>query len=179
MGKVYDAIDAQLTAFIEAQHMFFVATAPLSGDGRVNLSPKGLDSFLILGPHQVAYLDLTGSGVETVAHVRENGRLTLMFCALEGAPKILRLYGRGRVVVPGDDEFDALIPRFSRYTGARALIVLDVARIADSCGFGVPKYVYEGERDTLTKLADARGEEALATYRRQKNGHSIDGLEGL
>ena len=179
MGKTYEYIDDDLAAFIEAQKLFFVATAPLSSEGRVNLSPKGLDSFRILGPRRVAYLDLTGSGIETVAHVRENGRLTLMFCAFEGAPKILRLQGRAHVHALDSDGFRALLPRFAAIAGMRAIIVLDVERIADSCGFGVPRFRYEGERDTLPKLAESRGEEGMRAYRESKNARSIDGLEGL
>ena len=179
MGKLYDALDDQLTAFIEAQHLFFVATAPLGAEGRVNLSPKGLDSFRILGPLKVAYLDLTGSGVETIAHVRENGRLTIMFCAFDGAPKILRLHGRGTVLAADTAEYDALLPRFPALAGRRAIIVLDVERIADSCGFGVPRFRYLGERDTLPALALAKGDDGLRAYRREKNARSIDDLDGL
>lgn len=179
MGKTYEQIDGGLAAFIEAQKLFFVATAPLAGEGRVNVSPKGLDTFRILSPRQVAYLDLTGSGVETIAHLRENGRLTIMFCAFEGAPKILRLFGRGRVLELGSAAFTAQMEQFVPVAGMRAIIVLDVERIADSCGFGVPLYHYEGERDTLPKLAEARGEDGMQSYRAAKNAHSIDGLKGL
>src|SRR4051795_5500756 len=144
MGKIYEEIDAGMKAFIGRQHVFFVGTAPTSPEGHLNLSPKGLDTFRILGPRTVAYLDLTGSGIETVAHLRENGRLTILFCAFEGRPKILRLYGRGRAVEPGDPEWDALIGRFPPYPGTRSVVVVDVARIADSCGFAVPLYEYRG-----------------------------------
>src|SRR5436309_162620 len=145
MGKVYDGIDAALEAFVGRQHVFFVGTAPDSPEGHLNVSPKGLDTFRILGPKSVAYLDLTGSGIETVAHLRENGRITLMFCAFEGRPLIVRLYGRGRVVEPGDADWDTLIARFPDYPGARSVVVVDVERIADSCGFAVPVYQYQGE----------------------------------
>ena len=135
MGKVYDQIDEKLAAFIGRQHLFFVGTAPTGPDGHLNVSPKGLDTFRILGPKSVAYLDLTGSGIETVAHLRQNGRVTIMFCAFEGRPLILRLYGRGRVVEPGDPEWDGLIAEFPEYPGVRSVIVVDVERVADSCGY--------------------------------------------
>src|SRR4029450_406348 len=132
MGKVFETLDDDLRAFIARQHVFFVATAPLGADGHVNLSPKGLDTFRVLGTATVADLDLTGSGVETIAHLRENGRLTVMFCAFEGRPRILRLYGRGRAVEPSDAEWSALSADFPQTPGARSVIVLDVDRIADS-----------------------------------------------
>src|SRR6185436_9879800 len=138
MAKVIPEIDARLAEFLAQQKVFFVATAPLSGDGRVNLSPKGLDSFRVLGPRSVAYLDQTGSGAETIAHLRENGRITLMFCAFEGPPKIVRLQGRGRAVEPQDAEFAALRERFPPEPLARSIIQIELERIADSCGFGVP-----------------------------------------
>src|SRR3954449_6545717 len=126
MGKVYDGIDDRLAEFLGRQHVFFVGTAPSDPEGHLNVSPKGLDSFRILGPHTVAYLDLTGSGIETVAHLRENGRVTLMFCAFEGPPKILRLYGTGRVVRPEEDGFGELLGRFAPREHVRPVIVVDV-----------------------------------------------------
>jgi hypothetical protein len=172
-------LDEALVGFIRRQHVFFVGTAPDSLHGHLNVSPKGLDTFRILGPKSVSYLDLTGSGIETVAHLRQNGRITIMFCAFEGRPLILRLYGRGRVVEPGDPEWDGLIARFPEYPGARSVVVVDVERIADSCGFAVPLYEYRGERSQLIDYAHGKGPEGLERYRAQKNRASIDGLEGL
>jgi hypothetical protein len=179
MGRTYDAIDDTLAAFLRAQHVFFVATAPLAGSGHVNLSPKGLDSFAILDPHTVVYLDLTGSGVETIAHLRENGRITLLFCAFEGPPKIVRLYGRGRVVAGDDPEFDTLARRLPERVGTRSAIVVTLDRIADSCGYGVPRYRYEGERSQLVDWAERKGAAGVVAYRAERNAVSIDGLPGL
>jgi hypothetical protein len=179
LGKAYPELDDELRAFIAAQHVFFVATAPVSPDGHINLSPKGLDSLRVLGPRSVAYLDLTGSGVETVAHLRENGRITLMFCAFAGGPRILRLCGRGRAVEPGDAEWEELARKFPPHAGARSVVVLDVERIADSCGFGVPLYEFAGDRPQLEDWAGRKGAEGLARYKAEKNRASIDGLPGL
>lgn len=179
MGQLYESLDAPLREFISAQRVFFVATAPLSADGHVNVSPKGLDSFRVLSPTRVAYADFTGSGVETIAHVRQNGRLTILFCAFAGPPKILRLYGRGRVVEPGDGEFTALLDLFAPAIAVRAFVLLDVTRIADSCGFAVPLFDYRGERDQLPRWCARKGESGLRAYRREKNARSIDGLPGL
>ncbi len=179
MGKRHDTIDGPLREFIARQRVFFVATAPLAGDGHVNLSPKGLDVFSSLDPQTVAYLDLTGSGVETIAHVRENGRITLCFCAFEGPPKILRLSGRGTVVEPGDEDFAALRARFGDFEAVRAIIRVALTRIADSCGYGVPLYRYEGQRSQLAEWARRRGVEGAAAYRREHNRASVDGLPGL
>jgi hypothetical protein len=179
MGKVYDEIMPALADFIAAQHVFFVASAPLAGDGHVNLSPKGLDSLRVLGPRRVAYLDLIGSGVETIAHVRENGRLTLMFCAFAGPPKIVRLHGRGVAFTPEAPEFAALAAHFPARRGTRSVIVLDVERISDSCGFGVPLYEYRGERGQMEAWAAHRSDAELEAYQRQKNARSIDDLPGL
>jgi hypothetical protein len=176
MAKVYDVITEQLQEFIRSQHMFFVATAPLNDLGRVNVSPKGLDSFCILSESRVAYLDMTGSGNETSAHLLENGRITFMFCAVDGPPMILRLYGQGRTVLPGDAEWDDLIARFPFFAGVRQIIVADIDRVQTSCGHGVPLYDYQGQRDTLLKWVDRKGEDALADYRRKNNVLSIDGL---
>ena len=179
MGKTFTEIDADLRAFIAAQHVFFVATAPLSAGGHVNLSPKGLDTFRVLGPTTAAYLDLTGSGVETVAHLRENGRLTFLFCAFAGRPRIVRLQGRGRAVLPTDAEWPALLAEFPPMDGARAVIVLDADRISDSCGYGVPRYEYAGERTQLPDWADKKGPDGVKEYQAKKNAASIDGLPGL
>lgn len=179
MGKTYDAIDDRMAEFIGRQHLFFVGTAPNDPDGRLNISPKGHDTLRVLGPHRVAYLDLTGSGVETIAHLRENGRMTIMFCAFEGRPVIVRLQGRGRVVEPTDAEWAELGPLFPDLPGARAVIVLDVDRVSDSCGFSVPLYEYRGERSQLLDFARNKGPEGMAEYRRKKNAASIDGIPGL
>jgi hypothetical protein len=178
MGKVFDGIDEKLAAWIGAQHMFFVATAPRDG-GHVNLSPKGLDSFVVLGPRSVAYLDVVGSGAETIAHLRENGRITLMFCAFEGLPRIVRLYGRGEAIEPGDADFAALATRFPRYPSTRSVIRVVLSRVADSCGYGVPLYEYKGDRSHVADWADRKGPEGLRVYQLEKNRESIDGLPAL
>lgn len=179
MAKVFDEIDDELAAFLAEQKLFFVATAPLAGDGLINLSPKGFDSFRVLGPRSVAYLDLTGSGVETVAHVKENGRLVILFCAFSGAPRIVRLHGRGQALEPGDAAFDELAARFPELPGRRSIIRMDVQRIADSCGFGVPRYHYESERPTLFEWAEKKGPDGVAEYQATHNARSLDGLPGL
>jgi len=179
MGKIYESITPKLEAWISQQKMFFVATAPISADGHVNCSPKGLDSFRVLGPKSVAYQDLTGSGIETVSHIKENGRIVLMFCAFDGAPRIVRLYGRGNVVEPGAIEFDQLVSKFPDRMATRSFIRVELTRVADSCGFGVPKFEYLGERDSLTTYADELGIEKLEAYRAENNRQSVDGLRGL
>lgn len=179
MGQSYAAIDERLAGFIRAQHLFFVATAPSGADGHVNISPKGLDTFRILDPRTVAYLDLTGSGVETIAHLRDNRRITLLFCALTGPPKILRLHGHGDVIEPGHGEFAALAAEFPQYDSTRAIIRVELERIADSCGYGVPLFRYEGERSQLLEWAQRRGPDGIRRYQAEKNAHSIDGLPGL
>lgn len=179
MGKTYPEIDPKLASWIERQHLFFVATAPLADDGLVNCSPKGLDSFRVLDAHTVAYLDFNGSGVETIAHLRENGRIVIMFCALDGSPKIVRLHGQGRVVEPDDAEFGGLCANFTTNNPIRSIIVVDVSRVSDSCGFGVPVYDYVGERDALTRWAASKDEAGIAEYQRVKNHQSVDGLPGL
>ncbi len=176
MAELFDEITERLQSFIARQQVFFVASAPLSADGHVNVSPKGLDCLRVLSPSRVAYLDLTGSGNETSAHLHENGRITLMFCAFDGPPKILRLFGQGRVVLPETEAWAELRPRFGDYPGARQIIVIDVHRVQTSCGFGVPLYEFTGQRDTLERWANNRGEEGLETYRSEKNARSIDGL---
>ena len=179
MGKTYSEIHEDLAAWIRRQHLFFVASAPLAREGMINCSPKGLDSFTILDAHSVAYLDFNGSGVETIAHLRENGRIVIMFCALEGAPKIVRLHGTGRAVEPHDREFASLRARFGDAPPVRSIIRVDVTRVSDSCGFGVPKFECAGERDALPKWSAAKGEDALVSYRAEKNSRSVDGLPGL
>jgi len=175
MGKVVECITAELQAFIEAQPLFFVATAPLSPAGHVNLSPKGLDCFRVLSRSRVAYLDLTGSGNETAAHLCENARITFMFCAFGGSPRILRLYGTGRLVLPGEAQWAELAALFTEYPGVRQIVVADVERVQTSCGFAVPLMEYVGQRDTLLRWAEAKGDD-LRRYRREKNSQSIDGL---
>ena len=182
VGKNYPEIDGALRAFIERQKMFLVASAPSGSAGHVNVSPKGLDTFRVLGPRRVGYLDYNGSGVETIAHVRENGRLTIMFCAFEGKPNIVRLYGTGRVVEPGAAGYDDLLAAFGlggSTAKVRSIIVLEVERISDSCGFGVPLYSYVGDREQLTAWSERKTAEEIRAYQRGKNGVSIDGLRGL
>jgi Pyridoxamine 5'-phosphate oxidase len=149
--------------------MFFVATAPLDREGHINLSPKGLTGFRVIDPKTVAYLDLTGSGIETVSHLRENGRVVIMFCAFEGAPKILRLYGRGEVIEPGAPRFKNLLALFPKLPGIRAIIVVALDRIADSCGYGVPVYRFESERPQLLNWARRKGASGMAQYRSENN----------
>jgi pyridoxamine 5'-phosphate oxidase-like protein len=179
VAKAYPEIDEALRKFIQAQSVFFVATAPLAANGHVNVSPKGLDTFRILGPRRVAYLDIFGSGVETIAHLRENGRMVMMFCAFQGAPKILRLHGQGRAVEPHEAEFAALQGQFPVFEGTRAIIVVEVRRISDSCGYGVPLLKYDAERAELPAWCRKRGTEGLKIYRQEKNRQSIDGLPGV
>lgn len=179
MGQSYDAITPELSNWLQRQRIFFVATAPLAGDGLINCSPKGMDTFRILGPRDVAYIDLTGSGVETIAHSRENGRIVFMFCAFEGPPKIVRLHGRSEVIPADSKEFQAVASLFPAYPGRRAIIRGLLTRISDSCGFGVPRYDYAGDRDTLVRWSASKGPEQLRQYRRRKNARSLDDLPGL
>ena len=179
MGKVHASIDGRLRAFVEAQPVFFVATAPLA-EGHVNVSPKGLaDTFAVVDEHTVAYLDLTASGAETIAHVRENGRITLMFCSFDRTPNVVRLAGRGRVVGRYDHDFDAWAARFPANPAARAVIVVDVDRVADSCGYSLPLMSLDAERDLLTPNMERRGVDGIVDYRRLKNRTSIDGLRAF
>lgn len=177
--KIVDEISTDLARWIAEQPMFFVATAPSGSDGHVNLSPKGLAGLAILGPRRVAYLDLTGSGVETIAHLRDNGRITIMLCAFTGPPRICRLYGRGTVHTVGSDEYDALAAEFPDLPGARAVIDVDVTRISTSCGFGVPLMDLVGSRDNLDDWARRKGDDGLVEYRETRNATSIDGLAGF
>lgn len=189
MGKVYDRIDDQLRDWIYRQSLFFVGTAPLSTEGRVNVSPKGpIGSLRVLDDRTVAYLDVVGSGAETIAHLRENGRIVVMLCAFEGPPRILRLHGLGRVVAPQDPEFAELLARagFEQFTAdeaRRTVILVEVERIADSCGYGVPLMSYEGQRPHMPAWAEKKlrvgGEQAIADYKAEKNVVSIDGLPAL
>jgi hypothetical protein len=182
MAKTFDHITARMERFLLAQPVFFVGTAPLAGDGHVNVSPKGMSgTFAVLGERSVAYLDYTGSGAETIAHLRENGRIVLMFCAFDGPPNIVRLHGRGRVVLPADPEFDGLRARFpkERATGQRSVIVVDVERISDSCGFSVPLMDLRGDRDLLDRAQERQEPEFFTDYWRTRNATSIDGLPGV
>jgi len=179
MGKTFQIITPELQEWIEKQKMFFVGTAPLSSEGHVNISPKGLDSFRVMSPTCVAYQDLTGSGVETIAHVKENKRIVIMFCAFEGPPKIVRLYGQGEVILPDNGQYSFYEEKFPKHKSTRAFINISLSLIQDSCVYGVPFFDYKSERDTLTKWADAKGENGILEYRALKNKQSIDGLTGI
>jgi hypothetical protein len=179
LGKHYSTIDDTVLKFIEAQPLFFVGSAPLQADGHINISPKGLDTLRVLGPRTIAYLDLTGSGIETISHLKENGRIVLMFCAFQGPPKIFRLHGQGRVIEPCQNEFPELAARFPEHEGIRAIILVEVTRVSDSCGYSVPLLRYEGERSQLSAWAHKLGPHGLETYRQDKNQHSIDRIPGL
>lgn len=176
MGEVHSELPADLQAFLERQHVFFVATAPLSPDAHVNVSPKGLDALKVLSPHEIGYLDLTGSGNETSAHILENGRVTVMACAFEGPPNILRIYGRGSVHLPGSSRWEELRPRFPDLEGARQIVTVRVERVQTSCGYAVPLMEFKDHRTMLTKWAAVKGAEGLEQYRMEKNEASIDGL---
>jgi hypothetical protein len=180
LGKTFDGIDETLSRFLADQPVFFVATAPSGSDGHVNLSPKGVaGTFRVLDARTVAYLDITGSGIETVAHLRENGRIVIMFCAFSGAPRIVRLHGRGRVVLPGDGDWEGLAARFPPQPGTRSIISVSLERVSDSCGFGVPLMTYDADRIELAKWAARKTDDELADYRARKNATSIDGLPGM
>jgi hypothetical protein len=179
MGDTYPHIDGGLAEFLAAQHVFFVATAPLAADGHVNLSPKGLDTFRVVDPHTVAYLDLTGSGIETVAHLRENGRIVLCFCAFEGPPRIVRLHGRGEVLEPSAPDFAQLHALFPPLDGVRSMIRVELRRIADSCGYAVPLMRFENDRRQLLAWSAKKGPAGVAGYQATKNRRSLDGLPGL
>ncbi|GAA1463627.1 pyridoxamine 5'-phosphate oxidase family protein [Williamsia maris] len=179
MGKVFDSIDSTLRSWIEKQPMWFVATAPLAGDGHVNVSPRGHDSFSVLDEHRVAWVDYTGSGVETIAHLRENGRICIMFTAFDGRPRIVRLHGRGTVSLPGEPAFDEVVARHPSNPSTRAVVIVEVSRISDSCGWGVPVMEMVDERDLIRLHAEKKGVDGMIDYRTQKNARSIDGLPGL
>ncbi len=163
-------------SWIKQQPMYFVATAPLQADGHINLSPKGLDSFRVLDEKTVAYLDITGSGNETSAHICENGRVTFMWCSFTKKPKIFRIYGKGEVVLPDTERWQQLIPHFDKLPGARQIIVNHIAKTQTSCGFGVPVMEFKYNRDTLTDWASTKGEDGIQEYQQKKNSRSIDGL---
>ncbi len=179
--KVYEEITPKLEAFIKAQKVYFVATAPLSDDGHINLSPKGYDSVTVLGPNEIAWLDVGGSGIETMAHLKENGRIVVMFCAFEGAPLILRLFGKGEAIQFDDPRFPDLLAKFPKFDKARAIVTVKLDRIQDSCGWGVPFMDFREERDQLKRYADNEKmtAEAWAEKYYTKNAESIDGLTGV
>lgn len=176
MGKTFSSIHPEHEQFIRNQRIFFVGSAPLSADGHVNLSPKGYDTLRILSPNEVAYLDLTGSGNETSAHLKENGRITFLFVAFEGPPNIVRLYGRGTVVLPDTPEWDELSAHFEHVPGARQIIHAHIETVKTSCGYSVPFFSYNGERETLQKWAVQKGDRGLEEYRKTKNTVSMDGV---
>jgi hypothetical protein len=189
MGKVFDGIDAHLSQWIAAQALFFVASAPLRPDGHVNVSPKGpIDTLRVLDERTIAYLDVVGSGAETIAHLRENGRLVVMLCAFSGPPRIVRLHGRGEAILASDARFEALATRCAfqepRVAAARrAIVLMEVTRVADSCGYGVPLMSFEGLRQHADAWAEKKvrvgGTEALLDYQREKNSTSLDGLPAV
>jgi hypothetical protein len=179
MGKTYDSIDADLAAWIAAQPVFFVATAPLAGDGLVNLSPRGLDCLSVQGPRRLAWLDGNGSGVETIAHLRENGRITVMWCAFDGPPKVVRVHGTGSVHLPGTPAFDELVARHPQVPAPRAAVVVEAQRISDSCGYGVPLMERRSDRDQMARWAQSKGPDGVLAYQRDRNAVSLDGLPGL
>jgi hypothetical protein len=176
MAKFHDSIKPAHQEFIQQQHIFFVSTAPLSPEGHVNLSPKGLDCFRVLSESQVGYMDLISSGNETSAHTLENGRITFMFCSFAGAPLILRLYGKGKAVLPGSADWDLFAPHFKIYPSTRQLIIADIHLVQTSCGFGVPLFSYEGERHIHFDWAEKKGSAGLEAYVQEKNLVSLDGL---
>lgn len=179
MSKKIDEIDDESAAWIGRQHIFFVATAPAALDGHINCSPKGGDCFRIIGPGEVAYVDFTGSGAETIAHLRENGRIVVMFCDFDGKPRILRIHGHGEVVMPWSPQFELLAGHFPSNPGTRAIIRVAVERLSTSCGFSVPLMDFKAHRDVLDKWAASKGADGLAEYRATKNAISIDGLPAL
>lgn len=176
MGKFSDSILDNHKTFIQKQKIFFTATAPLTADGHINLSPKGMDSFRVLSDTQVAYMDIIGSGNETSAHILENGRITIMFCAFDSPPNILRLYGHGYTVLPGDAEWSELAPLFELQLATRQIIIADIHKVQTSCGFSVPYYEYLGERDQAQQWAEHKGAGGLELYKQEKNRVSMDGL---
>lgn len=176
MGKFSNSMKPAHKEFIAEQHLFFVATAPLSAEGRVNVSPKGLDCFRVLGDNKVAYMDLISSGNETSAHTLENGRITFMFCSFTEKPNILRLYGKGFTVLPGTEEWEAYAEHFTVYPSTRQIIVADIDLVQTSCGFGVPLYDYAGERDIHFEWAEKKGADGLIAYMKEKNLKSLDSL---
>lgn len=179
MGKVYDSIDDGLATWIGAQKLFFVASAPSGSEGHVNCSPRGGDTLRVLGPREIAWLDGAGSGVETLAHLRDNGRICVMLCAFEGSPRIVRLHGHGEIIDGTHARFADLLPRFARWPSARAIVRVAVTRVSDSCGYGVPFYDYRGERSESQNYVAKASDRTLKDYLQDHNRASIDGLPGL
>ena len=179
MSRVLDTITPEVARFIQSQPVFFVATAPLSDDGHVNCSPKGHDTFRVLGDREVAYLDLTGSGAETIAHVRDNGRITLMFCAFDGKPNIVRLYGRAQVIPSDHPDAAPWLAHFPTFLSARSIIAVSVHRVSTSCGHGVPVLGTAEDRTQLLDWAERKAEAGLRAYRRNRNATSIDQLPAI
>ena len=179
MGKVYQEIDERIRKWIDAQPVFFVATAPLDPQGHINCSPKDGYSIRVLDSKTLVYLDLIGSGVETIAHIRENTRIIVMMCAFERAPLIMRFHGRGEIIQKNHADFERLIPLFDPEIGIRSFIKIHLDRISDSCGFGVPVMEFKHHRKQLRTFNERNGEEKLADYKRQHNSQSIDGLPGV
>lgn len=176
MGKQFDSLSDDLQQWIREQHIFFVATAPLADAGHVNLSPKGHDCLRVFDANTVAYLDMTGSGNETSAHIAENGRVTFMWCAFDGPANIVRAYGRGEVVLPNSERWQELIPHFDMLPGARQIIVNHVTKVQTSCGYAVPFFDYKADRETLKKWTAHKGDVGIQDYHREKNTRSLDGL---
>jgi len=182
MGRVFESIDEKLAGWLLAQPVFFVATAPSDPGGLVNCSPKGnRDELSVVDGHTVAYLDQTGSGIETVAHLSDNGRIVLMFCAFDGPPRIVRLHGHGRYSLPEEPRFAELAGHFPGVggSGVRSIVVVTVERIADSCGYGVPFMTFQGHRPTMDQWSQRKGRDGILAYQRDRNTLSIDGLDGL
>ncbi len=179
MGKTFENLQTEHIEFLGEQKMFFVASAPLAADGHVNVSPKGLDSLRVISDTRIAYLDLAGSGIETVAHLRENQRIVVMVCAFVGPPNILRVYGRGKVTLPSDPKWAEAAARFPHYPSARSIVTIDVHRVVTSCGYGVPFYEFTGERSQLTAWGERKTPEQMREYQSEKNRTSMDGLPGI
>jgi hypothetical protein len=179
MAKDYQEIDERIQRWVEAQRMFFVSTAPRADDGLINCSPKGLDGLRILGPKQMVYADIGGSGIETVAHLKENARITIMLCALSGPPKIFRFYGKGRCVEPHEEGFADFVELFPNMPTIRNFVVIEIQRIRDSCGYGVPLYEFNGERESMRNYVTAKTEDEIVQRRIENNEKSLDGLDGL
>ncbi len=179
MARTYDQIDARMKTWIDQQKIFFVASAPLSGEGMVNCSPKGLDTFRVIDSQKVAYLDYTGSGAETLAHLRENGRIVIMMCAFEGRPRIVRFHGHGQAHERGTQFFDQLSGAFEQLDGARCIITVDLNRISDSCGYTVPRYTFQGDRQDFQHWIERKGPDGVTGYQKKMNRTSLDGLPGM
>ncbi|MEO5364185.1 MAG: pyridoxamine 5'-phosphate oxidase family protein [Magnetococcus sp. DMHC-8] len=174
MAKFFNEINEEVREFIAGQKIFFVATA--LADGRINLSPKGVDTFRVLDPHTICFLNLTGSANETAAHLQDGGRMTVMFCSFEEKPLILRLYGQGRVFHERDGEWSTLVGHFPDWPGKRQVVVATIELVQTSCGYGVPFFAYQGEREQILRWADRKGEEGIRAYWRDHNQVSLDGL---